>query len=126
MAEQKLWAKKSDNGKYGIVDKEGNWLLQPEFEKAWSSEPFLIIGEGDKWAVFDAIKGGWLDDRENEFYVSVENDYEHGADLELVTDTGDVWYLFDNGDLVPEYDIDEYEENLENDEDEEEYDEDED
>lgn len=123
MAEQKLWARKNDNGKYGIVDKEGNWLLQPEYEKVWVWDPYMIIGEGDKWAIFDAIKGEWLDDRENEFYVNVEESSDYMA-LEAVTDAGDVWYVFENGDMVPEYDIDDYMGDLDT-EDEEEYDEDE-
>lgn len=41
MAEKKLEPKKGDNGKYGYVDKNGNWVIEPKFERAhdfWDGE----------------------------------------------------------------------------------------
>ena len=35
MAEKKLERKKADNGKYGYVDEDGNWVIEPKFDHAW-------------------------------------------------------------------------------------------
>ena len=45
MAEnKKLKSKKGDNGLYGFVDTDGNWVIEPQYEGTWDSrEGFAVI-----------------------------------------------------------------------------------
>ena len=103
MAEMKLKIKK-EGPKYGVVEENGKWFIEPKYDKAGTWGSYIVIGGDNEWAVIDAEKGTWLEDNEGEFFTSVEEAMEYDA-LELVTDAGDVWYLFENGDMKAEYEL---------------------
>lgn len=70
MAEQKLLAKKSDNDKWGFVDENGNWVIEPKFDKVMDfsyedeesrgkfSESFAWVKINGKWQLIDE-NGSW-------------------------------------------------------------------
>ena len=70
MAEQKLWARKNDNDKWGFVDENGNWVIEPKFDKAMDfsyedeesrgkfTEPFAWVKINGKWQLIDD-NGNW-------------------------------------------------------------------
>ena len=70
MEEKKLIPKKDDNGLYGFVDENGNWVIEPKFEKVWEfseedkesrgkfTEPFAWVKINGKWQLIDD-NGNW-------------------------------------------------------------------
>lgn len=97
---KKLFIKQAENNKFGVVDKDNNWFLEPKYSKAWRTGSYIIIGRKGKWAVIDALKGEWIDDIEDYFYDNEEDSFEYGA-LKLTKkwkDKEEIEYLFDNGD----------------------------
>lgn len=97
---KKLFIKQAENKRFGVVDKNGNWFLEPKYRKAWRSGRYIIIGQKGKWAIIDALNGEWLDDVEDYYYDNVEDSFEYGA-LKLIEkrkDREEIEYLFDNGD----------------------------
>ena len=44
MATKELKSKKGENGKWGFVDEDGNWVVEPQYEGTWDSrEGFAVI-----------------------------------------------------------------------------------
>ena len=98
---KKLFIKQAENKKFGVVDKNGNWFLEPKHSKAWRTGRYIVIGRKGKWAVIDALKGTWLENVKDIYFDNVDDSFEYGAlKLEQKIDNDEEYtlYLFDNGD----------------------------
>lgn len=91
--DEEVEIKESRNGRYGLVNPAGAWVVKPQFTEAWEWESFIIVCDGDAYGWMNR-KGRWL----NEFYwTGIEENYDRGC-LDLWQD-GDLWHLYPNGDL---------------------------
>ena len=51
---QELTQKEGKNGKFGFVDERGHWVIQPQFEDAWSfTEGLAPVKTNGKWGFID-------------------------------------------------------------------------
>ena len=73
MEKKKLKIKQSDNGLYGCVDENGNWIFEPQFKNAFSWGEFIIVSteeDGDEIWGWMNNQGEWM---EEPYYGCIED-----------------------------------------------------
>ena len=81
METKKLITQKGDNGLWGYVDSDNNWVIQPQFDDAWafSGEGIARVQLGNQWFI---IKSNGQVQEEKEFFqiLKGENGFYGFAD----------------------------------------------
>ena len=94
----KLKRKKGENGKYGFVDKAGNWIIEPKFDGA---EYFELgkapVKDGNRWGIINSDGTWFLEpefdtiERSNNGDITVY--YYDGTAGAVDEKTGEIWWL---------------------------------
>ena len=105
---------KGEDEFYGIVDKQYNWIIEPEYSSLYKSDYGYVIAEKKEWEesgrvdyiVMD-LKGNvvFTDWKEDEIVLNYDSDLSKGNPLPAYTKKNDVWKMgyidWDHSILIP-------------------------